>query len=362
LIEIGFEGDFAVEDFIRRTDTLFTNFYVLDSMRYENYYGQRNDLDAYITVQHKFGRFTLKGGLRSENRIVQYKVINQPEHHDKKTYPGLFPSLHLSYATKNMHNFHLSYARRVSYPRTSQICSFIEYGEDSYTTGNPKLKSTFTNSVESGWTKYFEKFGSVGVSIYYRNNKNERNGFTDVIYNDFFGRYVSYFSFINSGESHQYGGDINITYKLKSFMSIRFNTTLYQYQNKTIFRDNSKPVVTDCFIYSFRLVFWAKLWKFLEINTSGNFRSKTRTIYSETAPTYSINCGLRSDFWKKKISVFLNVQDIFNWGRNINSNTNPYYIAYNSTKYNSRFISAGITFRFGKIEMESKARTGGNTE
>jgi hypothetical protein len=145
-------------------------------------------------------------------------------------------------------------------------------------------------------------------------------------------------------------------------MSIRFNTSLYQYQNKTIFRDNNKPVVTDCFTYSFRLVFWAKLWKFLEINTSGNFRSKTRTIYSETAPTYSINCGLRADFWDRKISVFLNVQDIFNWGRHISNNTNPYYIAYNSTKYNSRSISTGITFRFGKIEMESKARTGGNTE
>jgi hypothetical protein len=56
------------------------------------------------------------------------------------------------------------------------------------------------------------------------------------------------------------------------------------------------------------------------------------------------------------------VQDIFNWGAQRNNNTNPYYIAYSSTKWNSRFISAGITFRFGKIEMESKARTGGNTE
>jgi outer membrane receptor protein involved in Fe transport len=288
-------------------------------------------------------------------------VVNQPEHHGKKTYSGLYPSLHLSYATKNMHNFSLSYTRRVNYPWASQISTFIVYDEDSYSTGNKNLKSTYTNSVEAGWTKHFTKVGSVGLKAYFKNSKNEKNGFTDVIYSDFFGRYVSYFSYINSGKSHQYGADLNVTYQLKTFMNITFSAGVYQYHNETDFREEGK-VITDNFRYNFRLNFWAKLWKFLEVNASAYYRSKTKTIYSEFAPTYAINCGLRSDFWKKKISVYLNVQDIFNWGRQRSSNTNPYYIAYSSRKYNSRFISAGITFRFGKIELEGQARTGGNTE
>jgi hypothetical protein len=150
-------------------------------------------------------------------------------------------------------------------------------------------------------------------------------------------------------------------YKLKAFMNIRFNAGIYQYHNETLFREEEK-VITNSLCYNFKLNFWAKLWKFLEVNASAYYRSKTKSVYSEYAPTYAINCGLRSDFWKKKISVFLNVQDIFNWGRQRNNNTNPYYIAYTSKKFNSRFISAGITFRFGKIEMESQARTGGKTE
>jgi hypothetical protein len=56
------------------------------------------------------------------------------------------------------------------------------------------------------------------------------------------------------------------------------------------------------------------------------------------------------------------VQDIFNWNKQRSNNTNPYYIAYNSTTSNSRYIGAGITFRFGKIELEKQAKTGGNTE
>jgi outer membrane receptor protein involved in Fe transport len=361
MIEIGVKGYYYTELLNRRTDTLFLDTYVLDSMRYENAVFQGGDFDAYITVQHKFGSFTMKGGLRSENRFLDYHYINQPEHHGKNTFAGLFPSLHLTYVTKSMHNFNLSYTRRVNYPRNSQLSSFIVYREDSFSTGNPDLKSTYTNSIEGGWTKYFNKFGSVGISAYFRNNKDEINELRDVTYSDFFGRFVSFTKPVNSGKSHRYGTDFNVMYKLKAFMNIRLNASIYQSHSETVFRPDEK-VVTDFFAFSFRLNFWAKVWKYLEINASGNYRSKTKTIFFEEQPFYSINCGLRSDFWDRKISVFLNVQDIFNWGRMRSNNTNPYYITYNSTKWNSRFISAGITFRFGKIEMESKARTGGNTE
>ena len=361
VIDLGVNGFHAYETFENRTDTLFTQVYVLDSMRYENYEAQWDDLDAYITMQHKFGNFTVKGGLRSENRFLKHLVINQPEHHGNKIYWGFFPSLHLSYSTKTMHNFNLSYTRRVNYPRNSQLCTYITYNEDSFSTGNPHLKSTYTNSFEGGWTKYFTKFGSVGLSAYFKNDKKGINSFTDAIYSDFFGRYVTYTTNINSGKSHQYGTDVNVMYKLKAFMNIRLNAGIYKYHSETVFRKD-ETVRTDYLRYTFQLNFWAKLWKFLEINASGNYYSKTKGIYAEYAPNYSLNCGLRSDFWNRKISVFLNVQDIFNWGKESHNNTNPYYIAYSSTKYNSRFISTGITFRFGKIEMESKARTGGNTE
>jgi len=364
VIEIGVSSEFDIEDYYWRTDTLSrfnSDVYNLDSLRFQIHKGKNTDIDAYVTIEHEFGNFTIKGGLRAQYRYFDFKTINQPEHDGKKDYFGLFPSLHVSYSTKKKHNFNLSYTRRVRYPWNRQLNTFKKYDEDSFETGNKNLRPTFTNSVEAGWTKYFDKFGSVGLSAYFRNNKDERNGFTDVMYSDVFQQYVTYFSYINSGKSRQYGGDLNVTYKLKAFMNIRFTAGIYQYHNETLFRDE-ELVITNSLCYNFRLNFWAKLWKFLEVNTSAYYRSKTKSVYSEYEPTYAINCGLRSDFWKKKISVFLNMQDIFNWGKQRNNNTNPYYMAYTSKKYNSRYISAGITFRFGKIEMESQARTGGNTE
>jgi outer membrane receptor protein involved in Fe transport len=349
---------------IWKTDTLLANTsdtYELDSMRYLNTDSKRSIIDGYITFEQKIKKFTIKGGLRIQYSTDNSDYINAPEHNVDKDYTGLFPSLHLSYATDNMHNFSLSYTRRMNIIDPSKVTTFITYSEDSYSTGNSDLRITYTNNIGVSWTKYFTKFGSVGLSTYFRNSKDEINDLTDVAYSNYHGRYVNFSMPVNSGKSHAYGIDANITYNIKAFMNIRLYANVYNSRTETVFRKDTKEI-TDNFAYSFRLNFWAKLWKVLEVNLSGNYRSKTKSLFRTEQSVYSINGGLRADFWKRKISVYLNVQDIFNWNRSTNNTTNPYYIAYNSTVYNSRYISVGITFRFGKMEMEQQAKTGEQIE
>jgi outer membrane receptor protein involved in Fe transport len=344
-----------------RLDTLVFNtqdVYALDSMRYEEGFRKSGDFETYVTIQQKFGNFTIKGGLRLEYTGSDYECFNLPQHNLQKDYWALFPSLHLSYKTKSMHNFNASYTRRVEFPEISQLTTFIEYGLDSYSTGNPDLLPTFSNSMEAGWTKYIDKFGSVGLSAYYRNSKDEINTLSDVAFLDYYGRITPFSMPVNSGHSYRYGASGSVMYRLKSFMNLRLNANLSHSYSETQFRNQNDPVQTKSTTYGFRVNFWAKLWKVLEVHASGDYRSKSKSLFNETKPTYSLNGGLRADFFKRKISVYINVQDIFNWNKREYNITNPYYETYNSQKYNSRYISAGITFRFGKIEMEQQARTG----
>ena len=87
---------------------------------------------------------------------------------------------------------------------------------------------------------------------------------------------------------------------------------------------------------------------------------------SERKARYSLNMGVRSDFFKRKLSVFVNIQDIFNWGGRYGSgseNTNPFYLSESTNKMtNSRYISAGVTLRFGKMELEKSAQNGSDSE
>lgn len=359
-ISVGISGDFERSASLTRYDTLVRGSdsqYVLDSLRLKDESVNEGDFDAYVTIQHKFGGFTIKGGLRSQYIHYDLDIHNSPTDDVVKGYWSLYPSIHLSYRTKSMHNFKLSYTRRVRNPSSSQLTTFRTYSEDAFSMGNPDLLPTYTHSVEAGWTKFFQKFGSVGVSAYFRNSRNEINSMSDVIYDPVFGRVVTFSQPFNSGESYNTGGELNMTWRPKPFMNIRLYANVYYSYSQFKFREDQIQTVKNLG-YSLRLNLWSKLWKMIEVHASLNYRSKNKTLFTTTRPTYSFDFGLNADFFKRKLSVYINVNDLFNWNANQSENNNPYYITTNSSKYVSRFISAGITLRFGKMELESKASQG----
>ena len=365
-IELGVSGEYNPGLNYQHYDTLVfsTGEYVLDELRFKDVRGRNAGFSAYATLQHRFGGFTLKGGLRTEYVIYNLLILNDPTYNVHKGYLGFYPSLHLSYRTKNMHNFKLSYTRRVSNPDGDDLCTRIEYGEDGYSTGNSDLRQTFTNSIEAGWSKYINKFGSIGINAWFKNSKDEFSRQSDVAYSPFFGRIVTFTMPVNAGKSLNTGAELNVTYRLKAFMNIRFYANINYMKSSFQFRDESNPYTVDNLGYSFRLNFWAKLWKVLEVNASANYSSKSVSMFTVTRPRYSINAGLRAEFWKRRISVYLDVNDIFNWNRRGTDINNPYYTS-NSTTWSSwmgRSIRGGITFKFGKMELEgaqAQAQGGG---
>ena len=361
-IEVGMSGDFSRNRTLNRPDTLVRedDLFQIDSMRYYDYRDMQGGVAAYVTLQHRFGNFTLKGGLRTEYKIYDLYYYNSPQNSLTKPYWGLFPSLHLSYRTKNMHNFKLSYTRRVSNPSAQNLTTFITYDEQSFSTGNPDLRSAYTNAVEAGWTKFIRKFGNVGITAYFRNTKDEVSRMSDVVYSPFFGTIVSFTKPINAGKSLNTGAEFNMMYQLKAFMNIRFYANVFYMRSRFQFREESESYLVQNVNYSFRLNFWAKAWKFLEINASANYRSKTKTLFTVNKPRYSIDLGLKANFWKNRISVYVDVHDIFNWNKMSYETNNPYYVVTSTSRssWSSRSVRAGITFRFGKMELESRANQG----
>ena len=85
----------------------------------------------------------------------------------------------------------------------------------------------------------------------------------------------------------------------------------------------------------------------------------TQSLFSERQGYFGVDAGLRADFFDRKLSVFVNANDIFNTNRFGHSNNSPYVQSNSSYKYNSRSVAVGVTFRFGKMELEQVARQGG---
>ena len=359
-VETGVSGSYSYNKQLLTVDTLVAadlgRYYVNDAVRSMNARNQDGAFDAYVTLQHRFGGFTLKGGLRSELLSLNLDYPDFPADNVRKLYWGLFPSIHLSYRTKNMHNFKLSYTRRVNNPQASDLTTYRRYGEDSFSTGNPDLRQAFTNSVEAGWTKYINKFGNVGVNAWFKNTKDEFSSLADVCYDPFFGRMVYFSQPINAGKTLNTGAEVNVTYQLKSFMNIRFYGNVYYTKSAFQFRDEEQPYTTENLGYSFRLNFWAKLWKVLEVNAAANYQSQNVFLFTTVRPSYSIDLGLRAEFWKRRIAVWVNVDDLFDWNRSATVNANPYYSYSDSTRvsYRARTVRFGLSFKFGQGQGERR--------
>ena len=355
-ISVGWNTGYSPEKVYSASDTLVGETWVNDA--YRSYGATFTTLtnEAFITLQHKFGGFTVKPGIRFCHELMGGRYVDSIQYDFSKPFFSVRPSLHLSYRTKSMHNFNLSYTRRIAAPDAHELSRFPLYGEDEYETGNPDLDRVFTNSFEAGWTKYFNNFGSVGLSAYYRGKSNEVNEIQMSQYHWLYGRVVPYSYPVNVGKSHQLGFSYNMMYRPNGFFNLRFYANLYNSHIETVF--GGQEYTQDDWSYSFNMNLWAKLWNRLEVTTSGYYSSPTQRLFSNWHSRYGINAGLKADFFDRKMSVFVNANDIFNWNSWGESNYSPYVESIASSKFNSRSVSVGVTFRFGKMELEQRAKQG----
>ena len=363
-ISVGYSSSYDPERSHVTYDTLSDGEYVNDAWRTYNTKAYEWENEAFITLQHKFGGFTVKPGIRfcHEMTGIKYSETNQDVEDFTKHFFNVRPSLHLSYRTKSMHNFKLNYTRRISNPSASQLSQFYEFYEESFSQGNPELNSVFTNSFEAGWTKYWNSFGSIGLSGYYRGKSNEINQITVTqTYLPLYDYEVPFSYPVNVGKSSNAGAEFNMMYRPNAMMNLRFYANVYNSNINTDYYDllnRHHEVHSNMWSYSFRLNFWTKLWNKLEIHASARYNSPTQGLYSTRKARYGVDCGLRADFFDRKMSIFVNAQDLLNsasWGQ---TNESPYIHSTSDNKFDMRCISVGLTFRFGKMELERAAKQG----
>lgn len=338
---------------------------LFDALRRYTFADHNQSLGADVEWTRRWGGLTLELGLGT-NYTHDHFVYDETTSPDDTTYNFISwrPSVHLSYRTEDMNNYKLNYSLRMSNPSQANLTRHISYSEDSYSVGNRNLHASYTHNAEAGWTKFFN-FGYVGLEGYGRISTGEIDNLTDVTddIDPIIGRIVNYSMPYNIGNSWRYGATANITYRPNGFFNLRLYANLYDYGYAMQYdKLGQDPIKENKWSYSIRLNAWAKVFNKYQIHASANYSSPTLGLMSVRSARYFVNCGIRADFFDRKMSAYINVQDIFNWGYKIGqtgSNTNPYFLSSSSTRnLNSRFISAGISFRFGKLELERNSTSG----
>lgn len=342
-----------------------------DLLRSYNFDDTEHSVEADVEWTRRWGNFTLELGLGSQYENIDFRYLGSvvyPYTNDSLQHGFLTfnPSVHLSYRTEDLHNYKLNYSMKMRRPTEENVTTYKRYSLDSYSTGNRNLLGTYsyTHNAEIGWNKYFMSFGNVGLEGYARFSTNEISSLTSStdVEDPILDRIVQFTVPYSMGSSHRVGGTAFVTYRPSGFINVRLYANLYDYGYYFEHPLSGQVFSKDTISWSARLNCWVKLWNKFQVFASANYSSPTISLASERKARYFINCGVRADFFKRKLSAYINVQDIFNWGKTIgsgSSNTNPYLLSETNTyTLNSRYISAGITLRFGKMELENRSKEG----
>jgi hypothetical protein len=309
-------------------------------------------LNSYASYSDTLYRFTYKLGLRSEYRYLKLDSWSTQKIVSREDW-NLFPTVHLSWSSKSRINVTLSYARRVSYPEY-QINPFVHYSdEENISSGNPGLIPAFTNSFETGIAKFFNSGSSINLTLYHRRTMNEINRYKTVVFDSLLNRNTMYSTFLNSGSNIFTGSEMTFNYVVNRTYRIMLNFDAYRYD---INADLGGYLVDRSDIsYNGKIIVMAS-YGIIRLNATTIYRSASINMTGEQKPVYYINLSASADFFKRTLSVRAGVQDIFDWQKDEGTTVTPNLISDYSSKRLTRYLTFGVTYRFGKTELESKAK------
>ncbi|MBX2841657.1 MAG: TonB-dependent receptor [Flammeovirgaceae bacterium] len=297
-------------------------------------------LGIYSTLSYKSEDWGVKLGLRMENTDVE-TLLEQTDEKNSKNYANLFPTIHTSYKFTDFISLQAGYSRRIFRPRMWDLNPFFNFRNNfNIRTGNPDLLPEFTDSYEITAINEFEKI-SFNFGIYHRFTTNVIERITEFQDN------ISISKPENIGTNRSTGVEFNTKYTPFESLTFNgdFNFSFFQrkgYNEATPFDFNGDQ-------WSAKLNMRWKLPAQFELEVTGNYRSKYKTVQSTISDSYYTDLGLRKKLFKGKTIFNLSVRDVFaTRRRESETDQNDFYLYNNHRR--GRFVTIGISYGFGKGE------------
>lgn len=341
-------------------DTLdLAGLYHCDALRSDTSDSYSNDASLYLSWQRKWGNFTLRvgGNLSYESGSSAHQEY--PQYDTAVHYWEVSPNILLMYNTENGHSIDLSYSTSLSQPSATDLSRYESYGIESYSTGNPSLEASRSHLLSLGYDKYFEAGHSLGLSGSFNAGTNAVANLSWPEYVPFFGRYVSYskpFNGVNSRKASLY---VYARYRFSANLSVTLSGGAEDDWYSTLVRPDER-MEDEMASWNIRLSARARLFKVVWLSASTHYSSRSHgwDALDIDEPNFGADLSASADFFNRKLSVYVNVNDIFNTEGWNTSSINPYMPSTDNYKYNSQYISFGVTLRFGKMELGNSRQEG----
>jgi len=350
-IEAGFQtrwdmdkGDYIYEKF-------FQNEWIYDS-------SLSNTLDYLDAIQSVYGTYTGKiwkigyqAGIRAEydNRYINQITLEEAYRYEKFHF---FPSFYVTYELPKQMQLQFSYSRRIERPDERDLNPFKEYMDNqNIRVGNPGLIPEFTNSFELNYQIPFKK-NFISLEMYYRHTSNVITRFTvyDSIQNVFINTSV------NADQDYSFGAEIMANLAFTPWWQFNLSGNLFRY---TLSGENEGEYITRTTTSwggNGNMVFKLK-WD-ARIQIMGMYRGPNVSLQGERKGFFFTNIAVRKDLFDKRLSVTVNVRDVFRTSKNSFTSSASNFYTFNEMRRESPVVMLTLSYRINNYKQSKRNGNG----
>ncbi|NVO20221.1 MAG: TonB-dependent receptor [Bacteroidetes bacterium] len=296
----------------------------------KNHYDYKDQIYAiYGLYGNSIGEFEYQAGLRFEQVWTRSKVALDNKEYNS-SYSSFYPSLHTQYKLGNEWELQFSYSRRVERPSPRELNPYIDYSDSlNIETGNPALKPEYSNSIELGVEKYWDK-SSLSSSLFYDNTHNSVEDISRIGSNN-----ITITMPMNIGKNQSYG--VELVGSSNPAKWIRINANLSVFREITGAIPDQNIPGSDRISWSSKLNTTFNPWKDGTLQLIANYSSPTRSSQEFHKEQYYADASFRQDFLKNKLSLTLRLTDIFNTRK------------FSETTYGNGFTTESRRYRESRV-------------
>ncbi|MBN2745599.1 MAG: TonB-dependent receptor [Bacteroidales bacterium] len=300
----------------------------------------------------EYKSFGYQIGLRGE--YTNRNVFDESRDYDFKIQRfDLFPTVHFSKKFKNDHQILLSYSRRIDRPGGWELEPFTRFISSNFQRqGNPELEPEYTDNFELSYQKAIKQ-SFVSIEGYYRPTNNRIARIQSI---DSTG--IITMTFENMDRDISTGVELMVNLRVIKWMDINISGNYYYYQlfssgtslgevnntsNNFDMRGNLNFIVT----------------KTTRLQLNGFYRSASVTAQGKSASNYMISASARQELFKKKVSISLRINDIFNTMRHEFTTEGIGFTSFNSFTPINPTITVDLSYRINNYK-EKKNGNGGD--
>jgi len=354
VFEAGYSGrlDYSDADYVYSYDS--SGIWLIDEEKTNSAEYSRNIQAVYSTFSNKALGFDYKLGLRMEytDRLTDLYTTGDKYTVNRFDY---FPSAYITKQLKKNQQIQLSYSRRINRPRDRYLNPFPNYSDPSnIRIGNPALEPEYIDSYELNYQKNLKK-SFVSVEAFYRRTNNIIK-WVRILGED----NILYTSFDNLDYDNSLGMEFVANLNLLKWW--RFNGSLSSYYYNISGEIDQEDISQESFNWRLRLNNTFSFKTNTRIQLTGFYTAPSVTAQGTRGAFYFASLAVRQDFLKRKLSVTVQLKDIFDtMGHDYTSESEDFYNYYKFS-IQGQILIFSLTYRINNYKDKRNKGRGGEDD